>query len=497
MGRLSLALVSLLFACQPVARTTTPTDPSSPLATSSASGTTTTTAAKAPTDPKLVELDAVLERSAIAADRPAVLTARVRMSAATAENAERPPLALVLVVDTSGSMAGTAIEDARAAARAFVEPLRDDDRISVVTFDSRAEVLVEATSVKALGRKAILERIGRMQARGTTDMTAGLQAAYAQISSAPSGAVRRVVMLSDGVPNDATQIPAFADSLRANGVAVTTLGFGLEYDETLLGRIAQATGGSFRRVDQGEALAKAFVDEAFRAERLVASNVVLTLQAGPGVEIRRVLGHPAVAPGSRVHNVVLADLSERQRQDVFVELAITGHRAGANVELLDATVAFQERTVNAGRLERRSFLAVQASDESDVVSRARDRSIEREAARARAAATMLDAIALARSAQFAEARAVLDKGEQDARAHASDDPELKAQLEEIRKLRKTIVAEAKAHAAAMREVARKSKHPVSPGTVVPTPAPFSAVAGSADGVRGSHARAMDRLQPQG
>jgi len=488
MRRLSIALALAVAACQPVHRTTNaPDDKTHALVTNPAT-------AEVPTDPKLVELAAALDRSAIAADRKTVLTTRLRMTAATAKALERPPLALVLVVDTSGSMAGSAIEDARAAAKALVASLRDNDRIAIVTFDSRAEVLVAASTLKAAGRKAIGDRIDHMQARGTTDMASGMAAAVAQMGGAPPDSIRRIVMLSDGVPNDATNILGYADSLRASGIALTTLGFGLEYDETLLGQLAQATGGSFHRVGEGEALAQAFVDEAFRLERVVASNVVLALQAGPGVEIRRVLGHPVVPPGSRTHSVVLGELSEGQHQDVFVEIAVTGHRDGANVELLDASVAFDERTVNAGRLERRSFLAVQTTADDDVVARARDLEIERGAARARAATATLDAIALARNGQFAEARDTLEQHEKDARPKASDDPKLKAQLEEMAELRKTFASEAKAQAAAIREVARKSKSkgPMPELAMEPTPMPVAGEQGSR--IKRSHAEALDMMQ---
>lgn len=487
MRRLSIALALLTVACQPVARSTTSPEPTGgPLVTAPAPA----------ADPKLVELGAALDRSAVEADTSSVLTLRLRMTAGTAKSVKRPPLALVLAVDTSGSMAGNAIEDAREAAKALVGALRDDDRIAIVTFDSRAEVLVGTTELKTAGRAKILDRIDAMEARGTTDLANGMATALNQIGIAPADSVRRIVVLSDGVPNDATSIPGLSESLRAQGVAVTTLGFGLEYDETLLGQIAQTTGGRFHRVGEDEKLANAFVDEAFRIERVVASNVVMQLQAGPGVEIRRVLGHPAVPAGSRIHHVALGDLSEGQHQDVLVELAVTGHRGGANVELLDASIAFDDRVVNAGRLERRSFVAVQASDDDTVLANARDLGIEREAARARAATATLDAIALARNGQFAEARDLLEKSEKDARSRASDDPTLKGQADEMAKLRKTFATEAKAQAAAQRELARKSKSgaPTSPDRA-PVPMPSAGQAGL--DIKESHARAVEMMQPQG
>lgn len=488
MRRLFVALALATAACQPIEKTTTPeiVDPAFVVADP----------APPPVDPKLVELAAALDRSALAADRRSVVTTRVRVSASTAESAQRPPLWLVLVVDTSGSMAGTAIHDARAAASALVKSLRDGDHIGIVTFDSRVAMLVPPTEIGKAGRAVALRSIETMEARGTTDMASGLSSAHQLFSQAPAGSARRLVMLSDGVPNEPSALPGLAQAYRNSGIAMTTLGFGLEYDETLLGQLAQASGGSFHRVGEGEALAKAFVDEAFRVERVVASNVVLALQAGPGVEIGRVLGHPAVSPGSRTHSVALGELSEGQHQDVFVELTVTGHRDGANVELVDASVTFDERTVNAGRLERRSFVAAKASADEDVVARGRDLVVEREAARARAATATLDAIALGRGGQFIEARALLEDAEKAARGRATDDPELKTLVEEMTKLRKNFAAEAKAQAAAAREIARKAKLSggLEPGTE-PTKVPMPTTPQAALGIKESHARAIGTMQP--
>jgi Ca-activated chloride channel homolog len=489
MRRLAIVLALLAVACQPLAAATKSPD---------SSGTALAPALAPAADPKLVELVAALDRSALAADTASVLTLRLRMSAGTARSVKRAPLALVLAIDTSGSMAGHAIDDARGAAKALVGALHDDDRIAIVTFDSRAEVLVATTELKTAGRAQILARIDAMQARGTTDLANGMATALSQINVAPADAVRRIVVLSDGVPNDRAAIPGISESLRGSGVAVTTLGLGLEYDETLLGQIAQTTGGRFHRVGDDEKLEQAFIDEAFRIERVVASNVVMQLQARPGVEIRRVLGHPAVPAGSRTHGVALADLSEGQHQDLLVELAVTGHRVGANVELLDASISFDDRVVNAGRLERRSFIAVQASDDGAVLANARDLGIEREAARARAATATLDAIALARNGRFAEARDLLEKSEKAARARASDDAELNAQVEEMAKLRKTFAAEAKAVATAQRELARKSKGVTPTATSLPPTSPPMPSAGEAGlAIKASHARAVDMMQPQG
>ena len=98
-----------------------------------------------------------------------------------------------------------------------------------------------------------------------------------------------------------------------------------------------------------------------------------------------------------------------------------------------------------------------------------------------------------------EAHDLLEQSERDARKKAGDDPELKRQAEEMAKLRKTFAAEARAQAAAKRELARKSK--AVPGSVgmgtgtSPTPMPSAGQAGL--DIKESHARAVEMMQPHG
>src|SRR2546421_5472 len=82
-------------------------------------------------------------------------------------------------------------------------------------------------------------RIAAIQARGTTDLAGGLQAALAQVQPyAAAETISRVVLLGDGEPNEAAPILPLAQQAAAQQIAITTLGLGIDYDETLMGRIA-------------------------------------------------------------------------------------------------------------------------------------------------------------------------------------------------------------------------------------------------------------------
>src|SRR5690606_21982903 len=121
----------------------------------------------------------------VPAEQGSELVARIRIEAPDALDLPRPPARVVLVIDTSASMKGDAIEGAKRAALELVDSLADGDSFSLVVFHSRAEVLMPATIIGDESRAAARSEIEKMQAWGTTDLASGLRLALEQLGAAP------------------------------------------------------------------------------------------------------------------------------------------------------------------------------------------------------------------------------------------------------------------------------------------------------------------------
>ncbi len=401
----------------------------------------------------LLTLDTAPGNRFVRADQRGEAVIRVRINGQKLHDARRPPVNLGLVVDTSGSMEGDAIRDARAASLALLESLSEGDRLSIVTFDSHAEVLVPATRLDKETIVKMRERIGTMKAQGTTDLAGGLRAALAQVLSGfQANGVNRIVLLGDGVPNDEPSVLPIAKQAAASMVPVTVLGLGVDYNETLMNQIAQQSGGKYHFVRDSSAVATVFKDELVRVKRVVARNTHLRLRPGPGVTIDEVVGVPASASGADV-DVALGDVSEGDQRDVIVRLSVSGRRAGSLVEIVDAEVSFDRVSVG-GRLTAQKFVGARASADTKEIAAAIDNDVQRAAAHARVASKIVRAIALARAGSLGEARTLLDDAERDARAAAKlyDDATLEEKAKAIPSLRKELA------------------------TLVPPPAPIAAPA---------------------
>lgn len=400
-----------------------------------------------PEDPELVVLEGEVGNAYVLAGTPSEVIARLRISTRALEGAARPPINLALVVDTSGSMMGDPIDDARGASLALLDALQPEDRLSVVAFHSETDVLLPSTRLGGADLGELRDRIGRMEARGTTDLAGGLRAGLEELVRhfEPQG-VNRLVLLSDGVPNDASPILPLAQAAGERGIRITALGLGLEYDETLLGQVAQLSDGRFHYVEESARVADVFRDEVLRFERLLARDLMLELRPGPGVAIDGVVGQP-VAMNARGVQIALGDLSEGEERDVIVRLRTQPRRAGATLELMDAVLRFRDAVADAGSLERRVFVSARATAVAEELERGRNADVERSAARMMAAVTTVQAIQQARQGEVEAARQLLDRAAARASAVAerADDPALRLQVSEMRVLGRSLPTDRAGH----------------------------------------------------
>lgn len=391
----------------------------------------------APPEPlDLVSLHSRQSRGFVPADVGTELWAVLHIEVDEGPTEQRPPVHVGLVIDTSGSMEGEAIEAARTAAAELVRSLQDGDRLTVVTFDSKPVLVVPCVELDDDARDESLEKIAAVQARGTTDLAGGLHVALSDLlPHASEGRVTRLVLLSDGVPNQADSVPSAIAQAASAGITVTALGFGLDYDETLLSSIAQQTGGTFHFLEAPTDLVPIFREENLRLQGIAAKELVLTLTTGPNVELREVVGQAFALPQPRLA-MYLGDLSRGEERVVVVRLAVGPHRVGAAVELLDAALSFRDARTGITVDHHAVFLSARAEDDATALAETIDPEVEREIESAKAAAFTLQAVALSRQGNDVDALYMIEQAAPAAAEAAVrlDDDRLREQAEEMEAL---------------------------------------------------------------
>jgi Ca-activated chloride channel homolog len=247
-------------------------------------------------------LDLTLDRGALPAGGGRVhALLRVAVDFPEAER-EREPLSLAIVIDRSGSMSGDPLEHARRSAAAAVMALRDGDRVAVVAFDDRVDVVAPSTAVTT-DRGAIVGAIRTIREGGSTALHAGWVEGCTQVLTAPvASGLGRVVLLSDGQANvgivDPASIAADVARVTADGVTTSAIGLGRHFDERMMRHIADAGQGSYTFVETPDQLEGLFETELSGISALRGRGPALTL-LGSGVRVA------AAAGGARVEGGLL------------------------------------------------------------------------------------------------------------------------------------------------------------------------------------------------
>jgi Ca-activated chloride channel family protein len=237
-----------------------------------------------------------------------------------------PALHLALAIDISGSMAGDKIDAARCAALTVVEALTAPDRLSLVAFDNKAELLLDARPMDKAGRAAAASAIRGLIDRGGTNLFDGWLLAAERVATAMAvdqAASHRVLLLSDGHANDGltdrAEIAGHVGALLERGVLTSALGIGDGYDEQLLGAIAEAGGGSLDDAVGGVEVAEVVLGELQEGRAALLERVTLrvSVPANLRAELVGSWAHAAL-PG--VLEVMVGKLLPGQTKRVVVRL---------------------------------------------------------------------------------------------------------------------------------------------------------------------------------
>ena len=202
---------------------------------------------------------------------------------------EEASLALALVIDRSGSMAGEKLELTKQAARATAEALPPSDQIAVVVFDSQSQPVVQLQ--RAANRQRIASDIGRIQASGGTNILAGLREAVEELLPARARK-KHIILLSDGQsPYD--EIPDLVDAASAARITISAIGVGDGADQTMLKMIAERGGGRFYQTRDPASIPRIFsretsdLDDQLIVQRPTSVRVVKRIAAFAGVDLTR------------------------------------------------------------------------------------------------------------------------------------------------------------------------------------------------------------------
>ncbi|HLW59639.1 MAG TPA: VWA domain-containing protein [bacterium] len=207
-----------------------------------------------------------------------------------------PTVAIVLVIDSSGSMDafGSELakeELAKEIASSVIDLLGEHDQIGVISFDQEYRWLVPPT--EARNRTQVLDQVSRLHAGGGTVMAPPLRGAWQFLRTSPAK-IRHAIVLSDGL-TDPGEFRAITAAMRRDRITLSTVAIGKDADLDFMRNLARWGGGRSYAAKDLYGIPKIFTTEALMAVRsFIVEEPLRPLRSGAGPTLVGLSDPPAL-----------------------------------------------------------------------------------------------------------------------------------------------------------------------------------------------------------
>ena len=236
-------------------------------------------------------------------------------------------LNLTLVLDQSNSMTGARIERVKVAAHQIIDSLGENDILSVVVFNDRAEIIIPATRVT--DKPALKAKVSLINASGGTEIFQGLSAGMNQVKQylGPK-LVNHIILLTDGHTfGDQDKCLELASKAALDGVGISAMGLGHDWNDQFLDEISSRTGGASSFISSVGTVVKFMNEHVRNLSNSFAERMLLSVATDPDVQLEsafKLSPHPqplSIEGG----NIVLGGLPKNRPISVLLQFQVPGN----------------------------------------------------------------------------------------------------------------------------------------------------------------------------
>ncbi|MEM3380983.1 MAG: VWA domain-containing protein [Candidatus Bathyarchaeia archaeon] len=214
------------------------------------------------------------------------MTVKINITVTSGAVGVTGPVDSSLVIDRTGSMYGQKFEDAKTAAKAFVDDQRAQDRSQVIAFAEDAIIQKDFTTTDSSGKAALKQAIDQIiPPYGFTNLYAALELSIQEmLAKGMTGHKKAILLMTDGRPTigvtSSQQFVDLARSAASSGIVIYTIGLGGAgpdpVNATLLQDIANAGGGKYYFAPTSSELRDIYLEISAEVHGPPATNVRVT-----------------------------------------------------------------------------------------------------------------------------------------------------------------------------------------------------------------------------
>ena len=203
---------------------------------------------------------------------------------------QRQPVAIAVVIDRSGSMAGQKLREACKAAQQLANQLTADDLLTVISFDHQVQMVVPLGAPSELTSSSI----SQIRAGGQTALFDGWSLGMQTLLQAKeiNGYQKRILLLTDGQANvglrRCSEIAPLVGQAAENGISTSCIGLGDDYEERLLTAMAEAGSGNLVHLTSPQQLEAIFRAELEGLNLTIGRNLQMRVQLAQGVRLKQI-----------------------------------------------------------------------------------------------------------------------------------------------------------------------------------------------------------------
>lgn len=234
-----------------------------------------------------------------------------------------PPINIGLVIDRSTSMQGERMDTVKQAAIELIKRLKSDDILSIVVFSDRAEVLLSAGRLP--DRSIIESQIRMLRPGGGTEIFPGLQAGILEVQRYSAySPINHIILITDGrTYGDENASLSLADRAILQGIRITGLGIGSDWNDTFMDELTSRTGGECSYIANAHEIQNLLKEKFDSFSQNIGEQTCLELNTEPGVSIKSIFRFlPSATELHFSPSIQLGSIPTHNKLAILVEFVI-------------------------------------------------------------------------------------------------------------------------------------------------------------------------------